>query len=68
MGLRDLRAERVLSQKELATKAGVSNRTIVDIEAGRVRPHPATLRKLARALGVRPAALAEHLRNGRPGY
>ena len=54
-----------MSQKELAAAAGVSNRTIVDIEAGRVRPHPATLRKLAKALGVKPAALAEHLRDSR---
>jgi transcriptional regulator with XRE-family HTH domain len=61
VGLRELREERLLSQKELAAKAHVSNKTIVDIETGKIRPHPSTLRKLARALGVPNAALAEHL-------
>jgi transcriptional regulator with XRE-family HTH domain len=66
VGLRELREERLLSQKELAAKARVSNKTIADIESGRIRPHPATLRKLARALGVPNAALAEHLRRSEP--
>jgi transcriptional regulator with XRE-family HTH domain len=62
MGLRELREAKLLSQKELAAKAGISNKTIVDIESGKIRPHPSTLRKLARALGVPGSALAEHLR------
>ncbi len=62
MGLREAREAKVWSQKELAAKAGVSNKTIADIEQGKIRPHPATLRKLARALGVPQTALAEHLR------
>jgi transcriptional regulator with XRE-family HTH domain len=66
VGLRELREERLLSQKELAAKARVSNKTIVDIETGRIRPHPATLRKLARALGVPNVALTEHLRRSEP--
>ena len=65
--LRELREDRLLSQRELARRAGVSNKTIVDIEAGRIRPHPATLRKLAEALGVEPPALSEYLRRERPG-
>jgi transcriptional regulator with XRE-family HTH domain len=41
----------------------VSQKTIVDIESGKIHPHPATLRKLAEALGVDPEALSEHLRD-----
>lgn len=62
VGLRELREERLLSQQELATRAGVSKTTIVNIETGKIRPHPATLRKLAETLNVDPASLAEHLR------
>jgi transcriptional regulator with XRE-family HTH domain len=61
VGLRELRLERVLSQRELAERAGVSPKTVLDVETGKIRPHPATLRKLAAALGVEPSALAEHL-------
>lgn len=52
MGLRELRAEHVFSQKDLADASGVSKTTIVQIEAGRIRPHPSTVRKLAAALGL----------------
>jgi len=62
VGLRELREQRLLSQQELASRAGISKTTIVNIETGKIRPHPATLRKLAETLGVDPAALAEHLR------
>ena len=61
VGLRELRQQQLLSQRELASKAGVAHKTVVDIEAGKIRPHPSTLRKLAAALGVPPAALAEYL-------
>jgi transcriptional regulator with XRE-family HTH domain len=61
VGLRELREQAVLSQRELAEKAGVSQTTVVKIETGKIRPHPATLRKLAAALDVAPASLAEHL-------
>jgi transcriptional regulator with XRE-family HTH domain len=66
VGLRELREERLLSQQELAIRAGVSKTTIVNIETGKIRPHPATLRKLAETLQVDPAALAEHLRRTQP--
>lgn len=56
--LRTLRQQRLLSQQELATKAGVSKTTIVGLEARRIRSYPATLRKIAAALEVEPAALA----------
>lgn len=41
-----------MTQVELAHKAGVGVRTIRDIESGRVRPQPTTLRLLAEALGL----------------
>jgi len=63
VGLRELRQAKVLSQRELAQRAKVSQKTIVDIETGKIHPHPATLRKLAAALGVEPEALAQHLRD-----
>jgi len=47
----------------LAQRAKVSQKTIVDIETGKIRPHPATLRKLAAALGVEAEELAKHLRD-----
>ena len=62
MGLRDLRLEAALTQLELAQRAGVSKTTIVNIEAGRIEPHPPTVRKLAQALGVEPRVLVRSLR------
>jgi transcriptional regulator with XRE-family HTH domain len=62
VGLRELREERVLSQRELAEQAGVSPKTILDIEQGRINPQPRTLRKIAEALGIEPGRLAEEIR------
>ncbi len=56
--LRRLRNERLLSQRELAEKAGLSPTTILKLEAGRVEEsHPRTVRKLVQALDVKPAEL-----------
>jgi transcriptional regulator with XRE-family HTH domain len=55
--LRRLRAERTLSQTELALKAGVTKLTISRIENGIKFPHPKTLRRLAEALEVEPSDL-----------
>jgi transcriptional regulator with XRE-family HTH domain len=52
-----LREERVLSQRELAQLAGVRQGTIASLELGRNAPHAATIRKLAKALGVSPREL-----------
>ncbi len=57
--LRETRAARVLTIRELAEAAGVSTRTIVQIEAGQIMPRFATLKKIAAALGVEPAEIAE---------
>jgi DNA-binding XRE family transcriptional regulator len=58
--LRELRADCLLSQQELADKADVSKKTIVDIENGNVEhPQWKTIRKLAEALGVKPSDVEE---------
>lgn len=56
--IRTFRVRRCLTQSEVALTAAVSYRTISDLERGRVRrPHPATLRAIARALALTPAEL-----------
>jgi transcriptional regulator with XRE-family HTH domain len=54
--LREQRHRRALSQEELAKRARVSRTTIIKLEAGR-DAWPQTVRKLARALGVKPEDL-----------
>jgi transcriptional regulator with XRE-family HTH domain len=58
--LRRVRDEHLLSQRELAEKAGLSPTTILKLEAGRVaEPHPRTIRKLAQALEVDPREIVK---------
>ena len=57
--LRETRIRKLLSLRELAKRAGVAQRTIVEAEAGRQVPRPATMRKLAAALGVDPLEVDE---------
>src|SRR5918911_5468351 len=58
--VKELRERRGLTQMELAILSGVSRATIARYEAGEQRrPHPATVRKLARVLKVRPEDLLE---------
>lgn len=57
--LRLVRERQALSQKELAAKAGVSPVTISRVENGVDDPQPSTIRKLAKALGVKPADLMD---------
>jgi len=52
-----------LSQRELAGRAGVSPGTVYRLENGLRGAYPTTLRKLAAALGVKPADL---VREDRP--
>jgi transcriptional regulator with XRE-family HTH domain len=53
-----LREDLSLSQREFAEEADVSPATINKIETGVVeKPHPSTMRKIAKALGVEPREL-----------
>ena len=56
------RRRRLLTQRQLASQAGVTQATLVDIEHGRSRPRVGTMRKLAAALGVEVTAIAEFKR------
>lgn len=55
--LRALRTQQHLTQEKLAAAADVSASTVYHIEAGKVRPRPAILRRLARALHVEPQTI-----------
>ena len=55
--LKEARMRRLLTQEELAEKAGVSPSTIVNIERDQTVPHFRTIRKLAHALDVDPTSL-----------
>jgi transcriptional regulator with XRE-family HTH domain len=53
--LRSRRRRLALTQEDLAGRAGVSVRSIRDIETGRIsRPRPTTVRLLATGLGLTP--------------
>jgi transcriptional regulator with XRE-family HTH domain len=56
-GLRALRLDRALSQRDLAAASGVAQATINRLELGHRAAYPSTVRKLASALGVDPPAL-----------
>lgn len=55
--LKEARVRRLLTQEQLAEKAGVSPSTIVNIERDQTAPHFRTIRKLAQALDVDPTSL-----------
>jgi len=64
MNLKQLREAEYLTQIELAKKAGISRDTLAKIEKGKRKPSFRTIRKLAKALGVKPGEIdfgpAEH--------
>jgi DNA-binding XRE family transcriptional regulator len=60
--LREMRALRLLTIRELAKLAGVAPSTIFTIEPGRSTPHLAIIRRLVDALGVEPHAITEFSR------
>jgi len=55
--LRQLRKHHHLTQEQLALAADVSPSTVYHIEAGKVRPRPSIVRRLARALAVAPGEI-----------
>ena len=57
--LREWRAERLLTIRDLARLAGVAPSTVYLIEVARSTPHPTTMRVIAAALGVTPPQVAE---------
>ncbi len=60
--LKWLREDRLLTQAELAERAGIALSSLVRIENDQVDPRFSSIRKLARALNVHPRELT-----GRPG-
>ncbi len=57
--LRAWRVEKLLGVKALAREAGVSNKTIVQIEHGAQMPTFRTIRRLCAALDVEPQDVTE---------
>jgi len=59
MNLREIRVQKLLSAKELAKQAGISEGNIYNIEKGTWLPSLATVKKLAGVLGVEPMEVTE---------
>jgi DNA-binding XRE family transcriptional regulator len=57
--LREIRAARRLSGRDLARAAGVATSTIYSTETGRTLPRFAAIRQIATALGVNPVEVVE---------
>ncbi len=55
--IKRLRELKALSQRDLATKSGISLATINRVEKGVHKPSPRTIRKLAQALDTSPEVL-----------
>jgi DNA-binding XRE family transcriptional regulator len=53
------RRKRFMTQAQLAKAAGISQRTLVNIETNKVEPHFSTILKLADALGIDPSKLVD---------
>jgi transcriptional regulator with XRE-family HTH domain len=52
--IRELRKSNYLTQEELAAKAGIARRTLSRVETGAECPSGPTIRKIAKAVRVRP--------------
>jgi transcriptional regulator with XRE-family HTH domain len=62
--LRRLRLERALSLRDLTEKSGVAFDAISELETGKRRAQPRTIRRLAEALDVEPKELMKGERDG----
>jgi len=66
--IKDRRNELVMTQAELAEASGVSLKTVVKIETGKIQNfHPKTLRSLATVLGWVPAELYHYIKEAQIG-
>jgi transcriptional regulator with XRE-family HTH domain len=61
--LREVRAERLLSIRELARRAAVAPSTVYLTEAGRTTPRPSVVARLAAVLDVEPVEVEEFRRS-----
>jgi|WetSurMetagenome_2_1015567.scaffolds.fasta_scaffold264980_2 transcriptional regulator with XRE-family HTH domain len=52
--IRELRKSNFLTQEEMAAKAGIARRTLSRVETGAEYPSGPTIRKIAKAVKVRP--------------
>ena len=59
MKLVEARAAKLLTVRELATKAGVESKTVYSVEKGLVVPTLTTVRKLSEALEIDPKEIDE---------
>ena len=57
MRIRKIREGKALSQRELARRAKMSQTFLSNVESGKADPSLSTLRRLAKALKVKVAAL-----------
>ena len=57
--LREWRTERLWSVRDLAERAGVSTKTVIQLEYGRQLPTFVTMRRIAGALGVPASGIEE---------
>ena len=57
--LKALRQERMLSQRDLAKAIGSVQAVVSELERGKRRAQPRTVRKLAKALGVEPKEIVK---------
>ncbi len=57
--LKQLREDRLLTQAELAERAGIALSSLVRIENDQVDPRFSSIKKLARALDVEPKELTK---------
>jgi transcriptional regulator with XRE-family HTH domain len=57
--LRRWRTQQLLSIRDLAIAAGITPKSLTDLEYGRRRPNFATMRRVSQALGVDPHEIAE---------
>ncbi len=55
--LKELREDRMLTQRDLAREAGIALSTVVNLEKQHTEPRFGTIRKLAKALDVEPRSL-----------